>query len=218
MTCWLTPKFLLRMYRCFIHVSCIFLILRIGSQFSSDIKADGPLKFVSANIISFRKNWELARQPDADFFCFQETTLNKHGQNSMARTLATAHHTVLFGKPCDYKFSGSQTRISLWNAPSGGLASVSKSSLPMKNNIVSCTFPFEIGRCSHTWFPTGIGRRGYHVFNLYGYVGAGSRNPHAYQPNERLLASIFETAFSLGDVPWIVVGDFQTSPAFTCSR
>ena len=36
---------------------------------------------------------------------------------------------------------------------------------------------------------------------------------HAFQLNEKLLASVFETAFSLGNVPWIVVGDLQTSPA-----
>lgn len=84
--------------------------------------------------------------------------------------------------------------------------------MPLKN-ITSSTFPFEIGRCTHTWVPTGVGHRGFHIFNVYGYVGTGSRNPDAFQLNEKLLASVFETAFSLGNVPWIVVGDLQTSPA-----
>lgn len=92
----------------FIHLACPFLLLHIGLQFSSDVIADGPLKLLSANVTSLRKNWDIIRRFDADIVCFQETILNKQGQNSMARCVSKSSRRVIFGKPCDYKFNGSQ--------------------------------------------------------------------------------------------------------------
>ena len=181
----------------------------VGPQFSSDCTADGPrISIISSNITSLRKNWNLLKQQEATLYCLQETTLNRHGQNAMAREFIQQGFHSLFGKACDFKFSGSQKRISLWNATSGGLCTVSKQFLPIQN-IPSTTSPFQIGRCQHSWVPTGIGNRGFHIFNVYGFVGAGPKNPHAFRLNEQLLTDIFQCAFLLGDVPWIVLGDMQ---------
>ena len=97
-----------------------------------------------------------------------------------------------------------QKNISLWNARSGGLATISKKPLPI-HEIQSSEYPFTTGRCTQTWVPSGCGRRGFHIFNIYGHVGAGSRNPEALRLNEQLLTSVFEAAAKLGDVPWILV-------------
>ena len=65
----------------------------------------------------------------------------------------------------------------------------------------------------HTWVPAGCGRRGFHIFNIYGHVGAGKKNPVAFQKNAAFLQQVFQAAALLGEVPWIVVGDFQTNPS-----
>ncbi|CAE7832127.1 unnamed protein product [Symbiodinium sp. CCMP2592] len=71
----------------------------------------------------------------------------------------------------------------------------------------------RFSQCTHTFIPIGIGTRGLHVFNIYGYVGAGPKNPHAFKRNEQLLDSILQCAASLGDVPILICGDLQTSPS-----
>ena len=60
--------------------------------------------------------------------------------------------------------------------------------------------------------PLCLGHRGFHIINCYGYVGAGTKNPHAFTLNEKFLSSVFEYTSTLGDVPWMVVGDLQTNP------
>ena len=111
----------------------------------------------------------------------------------MKRTLASQNYHVLLGPPSKYKLSGSQKSILLWNAGSGGLATITKSHQPMKN-IASNGDPFTSGKCTLTWIPTGIGRRGFYLYNVYGYVGAGIRNKVAFANNELLLQQIFEHA------------------------
>jgi hypothetical protein len=58
-----------------------------------------------------------------------------------------------------------------------------------------------------------VGRRGFYLYNVYGFVGAGPRNKIAMEKNEILLQQIFEHASSLGDVPILLVGDFQANPS-----
>ena len=167
---------------------------------------------ISSNVTSLRKNWTILKQLPADIYCCQETTLNAAGQNSMKRTLARDKFHALLGPPSKYKFSGSQRAISLWNAGSGGLATIAKLHQPMKN-ISSNGDPFTIGKCTVTWVPLGMGRRGLYLYNIYGFVGAGPRNKTAFEKNDLLIQQIFEHAASLGDVPILLVGDFQTNPA-----
>ena len=108
------------------------MLLHLGSQFSSDEISDGPnISITSANVTSLRKNWDIVASLNSSIFCLQETTLNRHGQNSMAKKLSNTQYNVLFGRPSDFKFSGSQKNISLWNARSGGLATISKKPLPI---------------------------------------------------------------------------------------
>jgi hypothetical protein len=167
---------------------------------------------ISANITSLRKNWDVLKLQHADIYCCQETTLNFAGQNSMKRTLTSQGYYALLGPPTKFKFSGSQRAISLWNAGSGGLAAIAKKHQPMKN-ISSDGEPFTIGKCTVTWVPLGVGRRGFYLYDVYGFVGAGPRNKIAMEKNEILLQQIFEHASSLGDVPILLVGDFQANPS-----
>ena len=185
---------------------------RFGPEFSSDESGDGPnLTLLSANITSLRKNWVLTQAIDASYYFLQETTLNTHGQSSMRKSLHCQGYDALFCTPSDFKFSGSQTRISLWNARSGGLAAVGRRPLPMKM-IKSTSAAYDASRCMQTWIPTGLGVRGLHVFNAYGHVGAGAKNQHAYALNENLMSSILQEVAVLGDVPALIVGDLQTCP------
>lgn len=181
---------------------------------------DGPSKkakmtlitLISANITSLRKNWDLIRMMNANIYCLQETTLNPQGQNAVARTIHKSGHNVLFSKPSEYKLSGLQKTFSLWNARSGGLATISKQALPIQN-IPATNTDFEHSRCTHTWIPAGCGLRGFHLFNVYGYVGSGKKNPYAFQQNDNLLQQIFQSVALSGHVPWLIVGDFQTNPS-----
>ena len=172
---------------------------------------DGSFLIISANVTSLRKNWSLLRHLSAKAFFCQETTLNQQGQNSMLRTLKSDNFHCVLGKPCGYKLSGSQTKFSLWNATSGGLATIAPCTQPIQK-VMCTTDAFQNGRCSLTWIPLNIGRRGFYVFNLYGFVGASSRNPRALAKNEELLLDVSQTIASLGAVPILWVGDFQTSP------
>ena len=62
----------------------------------------------------------------SDYYFLQETTLNASGQKTFTKLLHTSAYQSLFSKPSDYKLSGKQKTISLWNARSGGLASVAR--------------------------------------------------------------------------------------------
>lgn len=129
----------------------------------------------------------------------------------MRRTLASQKFHALMGPPSKFKFSGFQQKISLWNAGSGGLATIARTHQPIKH-IAADGAPFTSGKCMITWIPSGIGRRGFYIFNIYGYVGAGSRNPTAMKDNEELLQQVFEHAATFGEVPILLIGDFQTNP------
>ena len=170
----------------------LFLFAAIGPGFSSDIAADGPqLSILPANVTSMRKNFEIIRGFDSSYNFLQETTLNVHGQSSMRKVLHRTGYDALFGPPCGLKLSGSQFQRTVWNSKSGGFATVAR-------HIVST---LTSGKCTLTWIPTDIGARGFHVFNIYGYVGAGPKNPKALTLNEDFLAAVISEIISLGDGP-----------------
>ena len=52
-----------------------------------------------------------------------------------------------------------------------------------------------------------------YVFSIYGYVGASPKNSKALALNEDFLAAVITEVISLGDVPVLAVGDFQTNPS-----
>eukprot|EP00973_Karenia_brevis_P031519 4347947-Karenia_brevis.AAC.1 len=56
----------------------------------------------------------------------------------------------------------------------------------------------------------GDGRDVLHAF-FYGYPNAAS-NPDAMQKNEELLQAMFEVGAELGNVPLLVLGDFDIGP------
>ena len=129
----------------------------------------------------------------------------------MLRSLQRDGYHGLMGQPCGYKLSGMQTRFSLWNATSGGLATIASNQQPIQK-IVCANSAFQSGRCTLTWIPTGVSHRGIYIFNVYGHVGAGPKNPKAYESNEELLVAIASTLSSLGEVPILWVGGFQIAP------
>ena len=166
-------------------------------------KVGVPYRVISSNITSLRKNWPLLSTLNADLFLCQEITLNANGQNSMKRVLVNNGCRVSFGPATKPKLSGSPKKFSLWNACSGGLLPLS-----LKRPIALQTYramvmlsPVVSAQC-----------RGVYIFNVYGYVGAGPKNAEAYRNNENLLEEIFARAATLGDVPILVIGDFQTDP------
>lgn len=59
--------------------------------------------------------------------------------------------------------------------------------------------------------PLGIGRRGFYLCNISGFVSVGVRNRVAMENNERRV--FFEHAAVLGEVPIVVAGGFQTNPS-----
>ena len=182
-----------------------FLFLHLGPCFASNYTGDGPITITSANVTSLRKNWGLLQSLDSTYYLCQETMLNKHGQASLRRSMHSNGYDILYGRPCQYKFSGAQKLPSLWNSKAGGLATIAAQ--PHRTQDIFHDNPaFELGRCSHTFVPIGIGNRGLHIFNVYGYVGAGPRNPHAFKLNEQLLHDVCQIALSL------IAGDLQTAP------
>ena len=198
---------------CYAH---LWATIHTGPEFSSDCAGDGPstssTTILSANVTSMRKNWCLLESLKCDYYFLQETTLNQTGQKTMNKLLNNSGYQCAFGKPCEYKLSGKQTRISTWNARSGGLATVARKPLSMKT-VTSTHQASMSDKIAQTWLPMYIGTRGYHVFNYYGHVGAGPKCPIAYKLNEKLLGDLFEYVATLGDTPILLVGDFQTSPA-----
>ena len=106
----------------------LWATIHIGPEFPSDCAGDGPptssTTILSANITSMRKNWCLLESLECDYYFLQETTLNQTGQKTMNKLLNNSGYQCAFGKPCEYKLSGKQTRISTWNARPGGLATM----------------------------------------------------------------------------------------------
>ena len=197
----------------FWRAAALCFIMTFGPMFASDPTGDGPqLTLLSANVTSMRKNFPIVRELGASYSFLQETTLNSQGQSSMKKALHKSGFDVHFGPPCGYKLSGSQVQHTVWNAKAGGLAAIARQPLPCK--CITSTLPvYTSGRCCLTWIPTGVGTRGFYVLNIYGFVGAGAKNPKALSLNEDFLSNVIDEIATLGDVPVIAVGDFQTCPA-----
>lgn len=71
---------------------------------------------------------------------------------------------------------------------------------------------WESGRWVNVAVAVADGRQVLHVMSVYGYTGASANNV-AKRQNERLLQDVFETAVELGNVPVMILGDFNVDPS-----
>eukprot|EP00973_Karenia_brevis_P090336 12402088-Karenia_brevis.AAC.1 len=131
----------------------------------------------------------------------------------MAETLHEKGWRCLWGRPQDC-----QNRVdpaftpSIWNAAHGGVGILVKKGL-LARHVPTDTalrqWLWETGRWVHIVVALGQGKDMLHIIAIYGYTRAQSC-PQAKKSNEEFLKRAFEATAELGNVPVVILGDFNT--------
>ena len=140
-----------------------------------------------------------------------ETKLTSGGQKAVEIDLFKAGWKVIWGDPCVPK-QRKGFKDSMWDANNGGVAVLVDVNRPVKRCMLtgSAARYEKEGRLLLTAIGYGNCRDVIYAMTVYGYTGAGARAPSALANNEALLTAAFEALATLGSVPIIFGGDFNT--------
>ena len=149
----------------------------------------------------------------ADFPCdiiaLQEVRLTEDGQKIAQEELSNLGWTSLWGKPQPIRRG---TYKSVLDAKQGGvgiLVRTKHQGTPSPKTQVGEEL-YNTGRWHSVVVKVNKGGMLLHVVTVYGFPGASDGGEAAFQ-NESLLRKVFDEASTLGDVPVLVCGDFNTS-------
>ena len=159
----------------------------------------------SANVTSMKTQMENILSIPADILGCSEVRLPEPGQIEIANDLFDKGWNVVFGKALSRK-QGSN-RI-----PPGGVAIMAKAGLNL--NSVPATCPDGQWLWQTTRFCHGVVRVSIgivHIISVYGHTNAWN-NRAQRDKNEEFLIRLARYIASLGDVPLLLLGDFNTSP------
>ena len=159
----------------------------------------------TTNVTAMTTQFENIMSIPADILGCQEVRLPEPGQVDMARELYEKGWNVTFGKPLERK-PGSN-RI-----PPGGVAIMAKRGLNLQRVPPRCEdgyWLWNTTRFCHGIIEASVGV--IHVFCVYGHTNAWN-NRAQRDRNEELLSRLVRYMSSLGDVPIILLGDFNTAP------
>lgn len=100
----------------------------------------------------------------------------------------------------------------MWDANNGGVAVLVDVNRPVKKcTLTGSAARYEKeGRLLLTAIGYGHSRDVIYAMTVYGYPGAGAKQHSAFANNEALLTAAFEALATLGSVPIILGGDFNT--------
>lgn len=155
------------------------------------------------NIIALRHHCEVA-------LCC-ETKLTAGGQKAVELDLSKSGWKAIWGDPCVPKQRRGY-KDSMWDANNGGVAVLIDINRPAKRCMLtgSAARYEKEGRLLLTAISYGNCRDSIYAMTIYGYTGAGARQPSALANNEALLTAAFEALATLGSVPVLLGGDFNT--------
>ena len=166
---------------------------------------------VSANVTSLNSQLEAVLTLPGSVLLLQETRLGEVGQRSMGARLRERGWQAAWGKPQPQLESSYNN--SAWNVAAGGVAVLARRGLPLRlvpPHDDAERMLWETGRWCHATIPYGSGRHLLHLMSVYGYTGSGK--PDENRRNDDLLRDVLAVASTLGDVPIVVAGDFNTQP------
>ena len=178
----------------------------------------GPiLSVITANVTSLIPHIPYVANLEADVLALQEVRLTTDGQKLANDLLEPFKLNSVWGKAQPIRRG---TRLSTLDAKQGGVGVLHRqqhSVSPSPRTEVGQAL-FETGR----WQSVAVNFNGsgliFHVVSLYGYAGA-NEGGELMETNENFLNNVFAEASSFGDIPVLVVGDFnvkiENSPILT---
>ena len=173
-----------------------------------------------ANPGSILKRKEALALYDVDIWGLAETKLNATGQATLNADVGT-EWTVVFGRPQPNMRNrwGTESNTARSGTP-GGVALLGRRPLPLSEVEVWKGNPHLVkiwrrmwttGRVVHALTATGSGNTPAHLFEVYGWSGALQGREPAFTNTERLLTDLALIVAALGDVPIVIMGDFNTT-------
>ncbi|KAJ9458041.1 putative ubiquitin thioesterase L96 [Diplonema papillatum] len=178
-----------------------------GSRRPCDKPADlrSNLTVATFNVTSYRRHYLDVHGLDADLVALQEVRLDEASAKASAALVRQELGARLYvGKPQPLKRMGNGGL----QAPPGGVAfhvrdrSTKVWQPPMGHAAEQRLW--ETGRWQHLAVPYGDGKRMLHLMTVYAHARGRARR-------EELLEAVFEVAAGLGDVPVLVMGDWNTA-------
>ena len=172
-----------------------------------------PLVCVSSNLTALSSQHDAMNVLDGDIFTFQELRLTELEMQKWKEDLEAEGYQCVFGEPMP---AIPNTNKSL--AVAGGVGVFSRGRM-LKKVAPSSTEEQELidtKRFVHAVTPLGDGKQCLHVISFYGITNSARSGP-AKAKNEEILAKLFRVLAQLGQVPILLMGDFNcnsnSSPA-----
>ena len=171
----------------------------------------GPrVSFISANVTSFIPHAEYVSTLNADILALQEVRLTEDSMRIASDIIKPFHRKAIWGKPQPIRKG---TIHSTLDAKQGGVGFL------LANHHCATSSPrsdvgnqlFESGRWNSIAVRINSGGLIIHVVTVYGFPRA-NEGGEPMESNEQLLSDVFSEATSLGNVPVIVLGDFNIKP------
>ena len=162
----------------------------------------------TTNVTSLRTQIESVMSIPADVLGAQEIRLCESGQVDMARDLFDRGWNVVFGRPMARRPGSNRV------AP-GGVAVLARRGIRMQAvppQGAPGIWLWNSSRFVHAVVEFSIGM--VHVISIYGYTNAWT-NVSQRERNEEFLAYLFRYIATLGDVPLLLLGDFNTPPEYS---
>ena len=162
----------------------------------------------STNMTSMKTQLESVLAIPADILGGQEVRLCEAGQVDMSRELHERGWSAVFGKALSRKPGSNRV-------PPGGVAILARKGMRMQHVPPQCIdghWLWNTTRFVHAVVEVSTGI--VHVISVYGHTNAWTNVAQRVR-NEELLTHLVKYIAALGDVPLLLLGDFNTPPEFS---
>ena len=170
----------------------------------------GPFSVISANVTSFLPHLNYLASLDFDVLGMQEVRLTEDAIKVADDTLTDYGVKSLWGKPQPIRRG---TLLSTMDAKQGGVGFLysNKHAIAPSPRTETGEKLWESGRWQSVAVRINSSGLVIHVVTIYGHPRA-NEGGDVMDTNEELLRNIFDEAGSLGNVPILVVGDYNVKP------
>ncbi|CAE8724944.1 unnamed protein product, partial [Polarella glacialis] len=150
----------------------------------------------------------------AKVIALQETRLSEASQIELSSALYEDGWSAIWGRPQQPQRRKKSFVPAPWNATHGGVGVSVRRGIPVSRGPIDTPLKqrlWDSGRCVHAMIAYGSGNAVLHVFSVYCFTGA-HLHPDAMSKNETFLQDVFEAVAELGNVPVLIMGDFNVMP------
>ena len=180
---------------------------RCGMPFRVDMMKERSPIAMTVNVTSWRQQFDEVLRLPWDLACLQEVRLTAAGQYDMHESLKSDACSVVFGEP-------QESIANPWHCKQGGVAIVARNGMVLQRTQPTSDIELELSatrRFAHAAVSIGTGKEVLHVMCFYGISGASSCSQKMAH-NEALLSQVFAVCAVLGNVPVLLLGDFNVNP------